>query len=56
MRNKFAGTCYRCRETVAPGEGHFERRPGGWRTIHATCVFEQRKEKAAADMKKDKAA
>jgi len=46
MRNKFAGPCYRCGETVKAGEGHFERTAGGWRTIHAQCVLEQRAEKA----------
>lgn len=25
MRNKFAGKCYRCGETVAPGAGFFEK-------------------------------
>jgi hypothetical protein len=30
---------------VAKGKGHFERYQGGWRTIHAGCVFDQRKEK-----------
>jgi len=48
MRNKLAGPCYYCRETVAIGAGHFERRPGGWRTIHAYCVVKQRAEKACA--------
>jgi hypothetical protein len=38
MRNKYAGTCYRCGETVAPGKGHFERHQGGWRTQHANCA------------------
>jgi hypothetical protein len=48
VRNKYAGTCYRCGETVAPGAGHFERNAGRWRTIHAHCVFLQRQEKARA--------
>ncbi len=39
MRNKYAGNCYRCGEQVAPGEGHFERFRGGWRTQHAQCAI-----------------
>ena len=39
MRNKYAGPCYRCGEMVAPGEGHFERYQGGWRTQHAACAI-----------------
>lgn len=40
MRNKYAGTCYRCGQTVEPGLGHFERWPGhGWRTQHADCAL-----------------
>lgn len=35
MRNKHAGTCYRCGKTVEAGTGHFERRKGGWRVHHA---------------------
>ena len=42
MRNRFAGTCYRCGLTVAAGEGHFERFRGAWRTQHATCAIEFR--------------
>ena len=46
MRNKYKGICYYCGKEVLPNAGHFERHEGGWRTIHAECVFEQRKEKA----------
>jgi hypothetical protein len=42
MRNKYAGTCYRCGENVQPGEGHFERHKGGWRTQHADCAINAR--------------
>jgi hypothetical protein len=42
MRNRYAGVCYRCRERVEIGEGHFERFRGGWRTQHATCAIERR--------------
>lgn len=50
MRNKFAGPCYRCGETVEPGQGHFERiplkqrKPGDpkWRTQHAECAIKHR--------------
>lgn len=43
MRNRFAGTCYRCGEHVAPGDGHFERLIGrGWRVQHATCAIKYR--------------
>jgi len=47
MRNKFAGTCYRCGETVKAGEGHFERHAGRWRTQHATCAINARQAKRA---------
>lgn len=42
MRNRFAGKCYRCGANVAPGDGHFERFNGGWRTQHASCAIEFR--------------
>ena len=45
MRNKYRGKCYYCGDIVEVGQGHFERQRGGWRTIHANCVFKQRKEK-----------
>lgn len=38
MRNQYAGTCYRCGETVSVGAGHFERHRGGWRVQHASCA------------------
>jgi hypothetical protein len=41
-RNQFPGICYRCRERVEAGEGHFERFQGGWRTQHATCAIKFR--------------
>jgi hypothetical protein len=43
MGNKFPGTCYFCGKLVEPKQGHFERDHGKWKTIHAQCVFEQRK-------------
>ncbi len=45
MRNKFAGTCYRCGGVVPPGDGHFEKIRGtkrGWRVQHANCAIEHR--------------
>ena len=42
MRNRYPGPCYRCGETVAAGEGHFERFVGGWRVQHVTCAIEFR--------------
>jgi hypothetical protein len=42
MRNQYAGSCYRCGDTVAPGAGHFEKHPtasGKWRTQHADCAI-----------------
>lgn len=45
MRNKYEGKCYFCGDTVKVGAGHFERSNGSWRTIHAHCVFVQRKRK-----------
>lgn len=43
MRNRHPGTCYRCGEHCAAGQGHFERRNGGWRVQHATCAIENRR-------------
>ena len=52
MRNKYPGICYFCGKVVEKGRGHFERRGSGpnpnWATIHAECVFIQRKLKAEA--------
>ena len=42
MRNRYAGTCYRCGHRVAPGAGHFERHKGGWRAQHAECAIDYR--------------
>lgn len=39
MRNQYPGPCYRCGETVAPGDGHFERFGHSWRVQHATCAI-----------------
>jgi len=39
MRNKYAGVCYRCSQTVKPGDGHFERFGSGWRVQHACCAI-----------------
>ena len=39
MRNRYPGICYRCKEPVAIGAGHFERHNGGWRTQHANCAI-----------------
>ena len=39
MRNRYPGTCYRCGEPVAAGEGHFERNGRAWRTQHADCAI-----------------
>jgi hypothetical protein len=49
MRNRYKGMCYRCGSVVEVQQGHFERYRGGWRTIHAQCAIEQRKEKEARD-------
>lgn len=48
MRNRYAGTCYRCGLIVEPGQGHFERHQGGWRTQHASCCIAAREFKSAA--------
>jgi hypothetical protein len=45
MRNKYAQSCYRCGDMVAPGAGHFERIANGWgkwRTQHADCAIRWR--------------
>jgi hypothetical protein len=42
MRNKYAGTCYRCGEHCAAGDGHFERFGQGFRVQHASCAIEHR--------------
>lgn len=53
-RNQYRGICYYCGETVEVGEGHFERDKvnNTWRTIHAKCVFKQRKDKGQVVDKK----
>ncbi len=48
MRNRYSAPCYLCSKTVAPGAGHFERHRGGWRAIHAECVFVNRERKQNA--------
>lgn len=47
MRNRYKGICYYCGKVVEPKQGHFERdyKSRTWRTIHADCVFKQRREK-----------
>jgi hypothetical protein len=55
MRNRYAGVCYYCDQRVEVGAGHFERHKGGWRTIHASCVFEQRKVKREAKVQAEQA-
>lgn len=38
-RNRFAGPCKDCGQTVDVGCGYFERqRGGGWKTRHVLCV------------------
>ena len=53
MRNKYPGICYRCGKPVAAGEGHFEKIKGGypvkWRTQHAECAIQHRKELLKGD-------
>ena len=39
MRNKYPGVCYRCGETVAAGDGHFELLGRKFRVQHATCAI-----------------
>lgn len=58
MRNRYAGTCYRCGETVEPGAGHFERYQGRWRTQHANCAIKYRgtSKNAQDDAKKERTA
>ena len=58
MRNRDPGICYRCGETVAVGEGHFEKHQtasGKWRTQHADCAIRWRG-KPAPTMAEAKAA
>lgn len=45
MRNKYPGICYRCNKKVEVGKGHFERHHGIWRTQHADCCLQAKKEK-----------
>lgn len=47
MRNRYPGICYRCGQSVAAGDGHFERHSGGWRTQHATCAVTHRRDRIA---------
>ena len=43
-RNTYPGECYRCKEWVPAGEGHFERLGAHWRVQHAACAIEHRGE------------
>jgi hypothetical protein len=52
MRNRFAGTCYRCNQRVEPGGGHFERHKGGWRTQHAECAIAYRRQATAVNVQR----
>ncbi|PER55777.1 hypothetical protein CN495_08470 [Bacillus thuringiensis] len=54
VRNKYAGTCYRCGGHVGVGEGHFERYKGGWRTQHASCAIQHRELKRKREQEKVK--
>lgn len=42
MRNMHPGVCYRCGQWCAVGDGHFERKPGGWRVQHVSCAIAHR--------------
>lgn len=48
MRNRHPGTCYRCRQHCAVGEGHAERHNGGWRVQHAACAIRHRRKATEA--------
>lgn len=48
MRNRYPGQCYYCHTRVEQRAGHFERFQGGWRLIHAECVFKLREDKLKA--------
>jgi len=37
MRNRYAGTCYKCGCHVPVGFGFFERHQGGWRVQCVKC-------------------
>jgi len=44
-RNKYKGVCYRCGETVDPGEGHYQlsyRHDGKFILQHADCAIKHR--------------
>ena len=41
-RNKYEGKCYRCGETVKPGDGYYERHNGKFRVQHVKCCKEAR--------------
>ena len=38
-RNKYPGVCYRCKNVVKKGEGHFEKIKDGWRVQHVECCL-----------------
>lgn len=39
MRNRYAGPCKDCGETVPEGAGYFEKqRGGGWKVRHVLCT------------------
>lgn len=51
MRNRYAGSCFRCGKTVGVGEGHFERCGNHWKVQHVECVFENRRDKLISEKK-----
>ena len=47
-RNAFEGICYRCNKTVVVGDGYYERYKGKWRTQHASCCNQRKRDLANA--------
>ena len=42
MRNKYSGSCLRCKETVGAGQGHFQKLGNTWVVQHASCAIKHR--------------
>jgi hypothetical protein len=46
MRNQFSGFCFRCGDSVRPGDGHFQKAGSGnrvkWLVQHKDCAIRWR--------------
>ncbi len=63
MRNSYPGICYRCKQKVESGNGHFEKIPfeerkekkiySKWRLQHSECAIKFRGTKIGKEVTKN---